>query len=38
MNLEGIMANEISQLEKDALYDFTYMWAIKNKINKIETD
>ena len=29
MNLEGISLSEISQEEKDILYDFTYMWILK---------
>jgi len=29
MDLEGIMLNEISQTEKDILYNLTYMWNLK---------
>ena len=39
MDLRGIMLSEISQLEKrKILYDFTYIYNLKNKINKTETD
>ena len=31
MNLEGISLSEISQEEKDILYDFTYMWILKKQ-------
>ena len=30
MELEGIMLSEISQLEKESTYGFTYMWNIRN--------
>ena len=33
MDLGGIMLSEISLTEKDRVYDFTYMWNLKNKIN-----
>ena len=36
---EGITLGEISQSEKDKYHDSSYMWNLKNKINKqIETD
>ena len=35
-DLEDIMPTEISQ--RKIPYDFTYMWNLKNKTNKIETD
>ena len=42
MDLQGIMLHEISQTERQILYDFTYMWYLKykrnNKHNKIKTD
>ena len=31
MDLEGMMLSEVIQTEKDKLYDFTYMWNLKNK-------
>ena len=35
MDLEGIMLSVISQAETVRyLYDFTYMWNLKNKTNK----
>ena len=34
IDLEGIMINEISQLEKDKYPDFTHMWNLKNKTNE----
>ena len=40
MDLQGIMLHEISQTERQILYDFTYMWYLKykrnNKHNKIK--
>ena len=34
-DLKGIVLSEISQTEKrQILYDFTYMWDLKNEINK----
>ena len=33
MDLEDIMLSEISQTEKQILYDITYMWNLKSKIN-----
>ena len=33
MDLEGIVLSEISQ-RKTKCHDFTYMWNLKNKINK----
>ena len=36
MDLEGIMLSEISQAENVRyLYDFTYMWNLKNKTNSL---
>lgn len=35
MNLEGIILREVSETDKEILYDFTYMWHLKNKT---ETD
>ena len=29
MDLEGIMTSEISQKERQILYDITYMWHLK---------
>ena len=34
---EGIMLSEISQTERQILYDLTYMWNLKNPIS-ITTD
>ena len=35
IDLEGIMLSEISQTDKDKfLYDFTFMWNLKNKTNE----
>ena len=31
MDLEGIMHSEISQTEKDILYDLTYIWNLKRE-------
>ena len=33
IELEGIMLSEISQIEKEKLYDITYMWNLKNTTN-----
>ena len=33
MDLEGIMLSEISQTEKDKLYDNICMWNLKNTTN-----
>ena len=33
MDLEDIMLSEISQTEKQILYDITYMWNLNSKIN-----
>ena len=33
MDLEGIVLSEISQ-RKTKLYDFIYMWNLKNKANQ----
>ena len=33
MDLEDIMLSEISQTEKQILYDITYMWTLKSKVN-----
>ena len=33
MDLEGIMLREISQTERQILYDITYMWNVKNTTN-----
>ena len=41
MDWEGIMVSEISQTERQILYDITYMWNLKiktNEFNKTETD
>ena len=32
-DLEGIMPSEISQTERQILYDITYTWNLKNKTN-----
>ena len=34
MGLEGIMLNEMSDTEIQALCDLTYMWNIKKKIHR----
>ena len=35
MNLEGIVLSKISQQKKtNILYDFYYMWILKQQINK----
>ena len=34
MDLEGIMLSEVSDRERQILYNFTYMWHLKNKINE----
>ena len=36
MDLKGIILNEKSQIEKDILYDITYMWNLKNTTNQWE--
>ena len=33
MDLEDIMLSEISQTEKQILYDITYKWTLKSKVN-----
>ena len=41
MDAEGIKLSEISQTERQILYDITYMWNLKiktNEFNKTETD
>ena len=32
--LEGIMICEINQIERKIVYNFTYMWNLKNKANE----
>ena len=34
MKLEGTMLSEMSYRERQILYDFTYMWNLKNKTNE----
>ena len=34
IHLECIMLHEISQTERQILYDITYMWNLKNTTNK----
>ena len=34
MDLEDIMLSEISQIERQILYVFTYMWNLKSKTNE----
>ena len=34
MGPDGIMLSETSQREKRQMYDFTYLWNLKNKINE----
>ena len=34
MDLEGIMLSEMSDRERQILYDTTYMWNLKNKTNE----
>ena len=34
LNSEGIILSEKSDRERQILYNFTYMWNIKNKINR----
>ena len=31
MNLEGIMLSEVSDNDRQMIYDFTYMWNLKKK-------
>ena len=42
MDWEGIMVSEISQTERQILYDITYMWNLKYDTNELiyetETD
>ena len=39
MNLEGIVLSEIkSNRERQRPFNFTYMWNLKNKHNKQDTD
>ena len=33
VGLEGIMLSEMSQKERQILYDLTYMWNLKNTTN-----
>ena len=33
MDIEGILLSEMSEKDK-IMYDFTYMWNLKNKMNK----
>ena len=33
MDLEGIMLSEMSDRERQILYDITYMWNLKNTTN-----
>ena len=33
MDLEGIMLNEMSDRERQTLYDITYMWNLKSATN-----
>ena len=35
MSLKGIMPSEISQAERQILYDLTYMWNLKNNNKKL---
>ena len=35
MDLEIIILSEISQTEKQILYDVTYMWNLKSSINEL---
>ena len=34
IQLENIMLSEVSQTEKELLYDITYMWNLKNNTNE----
>lgn len=34
MDLEGIMLNEVNQIEKDKVHGITYMWKLKDKTNQ----
>ena len=34
MDLEGTMLSDMSDRDRQILYVFTYMWNLKNKINK----
>ena len=34
IELESVMLSEISQTERQILYDFTYMWNLKKKTNE----
>ena len=38
MDLEGIMLSKMLDREKKMLYDITYMWNPKNKINKYKKE
>ena len=40
MDLEDIVLSEVSQRERQMLYDITYIWNLKNKLVNItkETD
>ena len=31
LNLESIILSEVSQTDRQILYDFTYMWNLKSK-------
>lgn len=31
MNLEGVMLSEVSDSDRQIMYDFTYMWNLKTK-------
>ena len=35
MNLEGITLSEISQTERQILYDITYMWNLKKQKHQV---
>ena len=34
IELESVMLSEISQTERQILYDFTYVWNLKKKANE----
>ena len=34
MNLEGIMLSEVSDNDRQMMYDFTYMWNLKKQNNE----
>ena len=35
MDLENIILSEVSQMERQILYDTTYLWNLKNNTNEL---